>query len=58
VILGCAEDQRLLILIDLLHENLHAVRLTFFDLDDLVEVSSVYRFPDSISPSINLSSDV
>ena len=38
VVLGGAEDQRLFVLVDLLHENLHAVRFTFLDLDDLVEI--------------------
>ena len=38
VVLGGAEDQRLLALVDLLHEQLDAVGLTRLDLDDLVEV--------------------
>jgi len=38
VILGRAKDQRFFILVDLVHEYLHAVRFTFLDLDDLVEV--------------------
>ncbi len=38
VVLGGAEDQRLLALIDLLHEELDAVGFTRLDLDDLVEV--------------------
>ena len=38
VILRGAEDQRLLALVDLLHEDLHAVRFALLDLDDLVEV--------------------
>ena len=38
VVLRGAEDQRLLVLVDLLHEQLHAVRFAFLDLDDLVEV--------------------
>ena len=38
VVLRGAEHQRLLVLVDLLHEQLHAVRFAFLDLDDLVEV--------------------
>ena len=38
VVLGSAEDQRFFVLVDLLHEELHALRFAFFDLDDLVEV--------------------
>ncbi len=38
VVLGGAEDQRFFVLVDLLHEQLHAVGFTFLDLDDLVEV--------------------
>ena len=38
VVLRGAEDQRLFVLVDLLHEELHAVRFAFLDLDDLVEV--------------------
>ena len=38
VILGRAEDQRLFALVDLVHEDLDAVRFAFLDLDDLVEV--------------------
>ncbi len=59
VVLRGAEDQRLLALVDLLHEELHPVRFAFLDLDDLVEVRfrrSACRL--SISPSISLSSGV
>src|SRR5580704_16304390 len=38
VVLGGAEDERLLALNDLLHEEFHAVRLALPDLDDPVEV--------------------
>ena len=38
MVLRRAEDQRLLILVDLFHEQLHAVRLAFLDLDDFVEI--------------------
>ncbi len=36
--LGLAENERLLALIDLIHEELHAVGFALLDLDDLVEV--------------------
>ena len=45
VILRGAEDQRLLVLVDLLHEDLHAVRFAFLDLDDLVEVGFRVALP-------------
>ena len=38
VILCCAKNQRLFVLVYLLHEQLHAVRFSFLDFDDLVEV--------------------
>ena len=43
VVLRGAEDQRLLALVDLLHEQLDPVRFAFLDLDDLVEVR--FRVP-------------
>ena len=51
-ILRGAKDQRLLVLVDLLHEQLHPVRLAFLDLDDLVEV--VFRVE---LPGLNLAFD-
>ena len=38
MVLCGAEDQRLFLLVNLLHEHLHAVRFALLDLDDLVEV--------------------
>src|ERR1035437_852324 len=38
MVLGGTEDQRLLALVDLFHEQLHAVLFACLDLDDLVEV--------------------
>ena len=59
VVLSGAEDQRLLALVDLLHEDLHPLLLALLDLDDLVEVGfRVDACPLSISPSITLSSGV
>ena len=45
VVLGGAEHQRLLVLVDLLHEQLHAVRFAFLDLDDPVEVGFRVTLP-------------
>jgi len=39
MILRRAEHQRLLVLVDLLHEQLHAMRFAFFDLDNPIEVA-------------------
>src|SRR5665213_629471 len=39
VVLRGTEHQRLLLLVDLIHENLHAMRLALLDLDDFVEVA-------------------
>jgi len=44
VILCRAEHQRLLVLIDLAHENLDALLFALLDLDDLVEVRFVVEF--------------
>ena len=44
MILGGAENQRLLALIDRIHEELHAVGFALFDLDDLVEVLLLVAF--------------
>lgn len=38
MILRGTEDKRLFFLVDLFHEQLHAMSFAFFDLDDLVEV--------------------
>ena len=45
VILRGAEDQRFLFLVDLVHEQLYAVRFALFDLDNFVEVGFGIAFP-------------
>ena len=53
------EHQGLLVLVDLLHEQLHPVGFAFLDLDDPVEVRfRVALARSSTSPSISLSSGV
>ena len=38
MILGGAEDDGFFVLVDLIHEDLHALGFAFFDLDDAVEI--------------------
>ena len=38
MILRRTEDQRFFVLVDLIHEQLHAMRLAFSNLDDFIEV--------------------
>jgi hypothetical protein len=56
VLLRGAEHERLLALVDRVHEQLHAVRLALADLDDAVEVPLDVRRPDSTAPSTSRSS--
>ncbi len=46
MILRGAKHQRLFLLVDLVHKQVHAVRFALFDLDDLVEVGFRVSFPD------------
>jgi hypothetical protein len=56
VILGGTKNQCLLFLVDLLHEQLHPMRFTFFDFDDLVRVGfgiALSRFNLTLDDLIN-----
>ena len=58
MILCSAKHQRLLVLVDLVHDELHPMGLTLLDLDDRIEVLLFIPLPATTSPSMSWSSGV